>query len=113
MFQTAKIQHAHGLQITYNTDGQTRNLFVYHESGKVNNTEILEKARCLGVGSIFWKRYTLFLQDLVLFEVTITCRIYKVAEFDTNNYDILFLFLWGVPAASHPEQSYGLSVAHI
>ncbi|NXE75138.1 ADAP2 protein, partial [Cochlearius cochlearius] len=34
MFQTEKIQHAHGLQITYNTDGQTRNLFVYHESGK-------------------------------------------------------------------------------
>ncbi|GAB0197670.1 arf-GAP with dual PH domain-containing protein 2 [Grus japonensis] len=34
MFQTEKIQHAHGLQITYNIDGQTRNLFVYHESGK-------------------------------------------------------------------------------
>ncbi|KAM6345052.1 arf-GAP with dual PH domain-containing protein 2 isoform 3-T3 [Alca torda] len=34
MFQTEKIQHAHGLQITYNTDGQTRNLFVYHQSGK-------------------------------------------------------------------------------
>ncbi|XP_061233262.1 arf-GAP with dual PH domain-containing protein 2 isoform X1 [Neopsephotus bourkii] len=34
MFQTDKIQHAHGLQITYNTDGQRRNLFVYHESGK-------------------------------------------------------------------------------
>ena len=42
MFQTEKIQHAHGLQITYNTDGQTRNLFVYHESGKVNTMEILE-----------------------------------------------------------------------
>jgi len=36
MFQAEKIQHAHGLQITYKTDGQTRNLFVYHESGKVN-----------------------------------------------------------------------------
>ncbi|XP_069728615.1 arf-GAP with dual PH domain-containing protein 2 isoform X2 [Phaenicophaeus curvirostris] len=35
MFQTEKIQHAHGLQITYSTDGQTRNLFVYHESGKL------------------------------------------------------------------------------
>ncbi|NXU84026.1 ADAP2 protein, partial [Xiphorhynchus elegans] len=34
MFQELKIGHAHGLQITYNTDGQTRNLFVYHESGK-------------------------------------------------------------------------------
>ncbi|KFO88881.1 Arf-GAP with dual PH domain-containing protein 2, partial [Buceros rhinoceros silvestris] len=34
MFQTEKIQHAHGLQITYNTGGQTRNLFVYHENGK-------------------------------------------------------------------------------
>lgn len=42
MFQTEKIQHAHGLQITYKTNGQTRNLFVYHESGKVNTTEILE-----------------------------------------------------------------------
>ncbi|XP_031412211.1 arf-GAP with dual PH domain-containing protein 2 isoform X4 [Meleagris gallopavo] len=34
MFQAEKIHHAHGLQITYKTDGQTRNLFVYHESGK-------------------------------------------------------------------------------
>ncbi|XP_063208479.1 arf-GAP with dual PH domain-containing protein 2 [Chroicocephalus ridibundus] len=34
MFQTEKIQHAHGLQITYHADGQTRNLFVYHQSGK-------------------------------------------------------------------------------
>ncbi|XP_071429840.1 arf-GAP with dual PH domain-containing protein 2 isoform X2 [Pithys albifrons albifrons] len=34
MFQEVKTGHAHGLQITYNTDGQTRNLFVYHESGK-------------------------------------------------------------------------------
>ncbi|XP_064378768.1 arf-GAP with dual PH domain-containing protein 2 isoform X2 [Dromaius novaehollandiae] len=34
MFQTEKIKHIHGLQITYHTDGQTRNLFVYHESGK-------------------------------------------------------------------------------
>ncbi|NXP28147.1 ADAP2 protein, partial [Scytalopus superciliaris] len=34
MFQDIKIGHAHGLQITYSTDGQARNLFVYHESGK-------------------------------------------------------------------------------
>ncbi|XP_014805345.1 PREDICTED: arf-GAP with dual PH domain-containing protein 2 [Calidris pugnax] len=34
MFQTQKMQHAHGLQITYSADGQTRNLFVYHESGQ-------------------------------------------------------------------------------
>ncbi|XP_019146315.1 arf-GAP with dual PH domain-containing protein 2 isoform X2 [Corvus cornix cornix] len=34
MFQVDKIGHIHGLQITYTTDGQTRNLFVYHESGK-------------------------------------------------------------------------------
>lgn len=40
MFQTDKIQHAHGLQITYNTDGQRRNLFVYHESGKVSTTKV-------------------------------------------------------------------------
>lgn len=42
MFQVEKIGHSHGLQITYITDGQTRNLFVYHESGKVNIMEILE-----------------------------------------------------------------------
>ncbi|XP_040856995.1 arf-GAP with dual PH domain-containing protein 2 isoform X4 [Ochotona curzoniae] len=33
-FQTEKIGHPHGLQITYQKDGHTRNLFVYHESGK-------------------------------------------------------------------------------
>lgn len=42
MFQVEKIGHIHGLQITYITDGQTRNLFVYHESGKVNIMEILK-----------------------------------------------------------------------
>uniref|UniRef100_A0A674IRF2 ArfGAP with dual PH domains 2 n=1 Tax=Terrapene triunguis TaxID=2587831 RepID=A0A674IRF2_9SAUR len=36
MFQTEKIRNPHGLQITYSKEGQTRNLFVYHESGKVN-----------------------------------------------------------------------------
>ncbi|XP_011848259.1 PREDICTED: arf-GAP with dual PH domain-containing protein 2 [Mandrillus leucophaeus] len=33
-FQTEKIGHPHGLQITYRRDGHIRNLFVYHESGK-------------------------------------------------------------------------------
>ncbi|XP_032932299.1 arf-GAP with dual PH domain-containing protein 2 isoform X2 [Catharus ustulatus] len=32
--EVEKIGHSHGLQITYITDGQIRNLFVYHESGK-------------------------------------------------------------------------------
>ncbi|XP_077826887.1 arf-GAP with dual PH domain-containing protein 2 isoform X9 [Macaca mulatta] len=34
-FQTEKIGHPHGLQITYRRDGHIRNLFVYHESGKL------------------------------------------------------------------------------
>ncbi|KAM9597677.1 arf-GAP with dual PH domain-containing protein 2 isoform 1-T1 [Trichechus inunguis] len=33
-FQTEKIGNPHGLQITYRKEGHTRNLFVYHESGK-------------------------------------------------------------------------------
>ncbi|XP_073902517.1 arf-GAP with dual PH domain-containing protein 2 isoform X6 [Castor canadensis] len=33
-FQTEKIGHPHGLQVTYRREGRTRNLFVYHESGK-------------------------------------------------------------------------------
>ncbi|MEJ1272357.1 hypothetical protein NN561_003207 [Cricetulus griseus] len=33
-FQTEKIGHPHGLQITYRREGHTRNLFVYHDSGK-------------------------------------------------------------------------------
>ncbi|XP_012503681.1 PREDICTED: arf-GAP with dual PH domain-containing protein 2 isoform X1 [Propithecus coquereli] len=33
-FQTEKIGHPHGLQITYRREGHTRNLFVYHENGK-------------------------------------------------------------------------------
>ncbi|XP_077021388.1 arf-GAP with dual PH domain-containing protein 2 isoform X2 [Tamandua tetradactyla] len=33
-FQTEKIGNPHGLQITYRREGHTRNLFVYHESGK-------------------------------------------------------------------------------
>lgn len=34
-FQPAKIGHPHGLQITYLKDNSTRNIFVYHEDGKV------------------------------------------------------------------------------
>lgn len=34
-FQTEKIGNPHGLQITYRREGHIRNLFVYHESGKV------------------------------------------------------------------------------
>ncbi|XP_074870903.1 arf-GAP with dual PH domain-containing protein 2 isoform X2 [Carettochelys insculpta] len=34
MFQPEKIRNLHGLQITYSKECQTRNLFVYHESGK-------------------------------------------------------------------------------
>lgn len=33
-FQTEKIGHPHGLQITYRREGRIRNLFVYHDSGK-------------------------------------------------------------------------------
>lgn len=34
-FETEKIGNPHGLQITYRREGHVRNLFVYHESGKV------------------------------------------------------------------------------
>lgn len=34
-FQPAKIGHPHGLQVTYLRDNSTRNVFVYHEDGKV------------------------------------------------------------------------------
>ncbi|XP_019277943.2 arf-GAP with dual PH domain-containing protein 1 isoform X2 [Panthera pardus] len=34
-FQPAKIGHPHGLQITYLKDNSTRNIFVYHEDGKL------------------------------------------------------------------------------
>ncbi|XP_066560314.1 arf-GAP with dual PH domain-containing protein 2 [Amia ocellicauda] len=33
-FQPEKIGHAHGLQLTYLQDEHTRNIFVYHDSGK-------------------------------------------------------------------------------
>ncbi|KAM4691156.1 arf-GAP with dual PH domain-containing protein 2 [Rhinophrynus dorsalis] len=34
MFQGDKIGHAHGLEITYVKDGQTRRIFVYHDNGE-------------------------------------------------------------------------------
>lgn len=34
-FQPTKIGTAHGLQINYLKDNSTRNIFVYHEDGKV------------------------------------------------------------------------------
>ncbi|XP_018091046.1 arf-GAP with dual PH domain-containing protein 2 isoform X1 [Xenopus laevis] len=33
-FQGEKIRHQHGLEITYMKDSQTRNIFVYHDSGE-------------------------------------------------------------------------------
>uniref|UniRef100_A0A8C8EDU4 Arf-GAP with dual PH domain-containing protein 2 n=1 Tax=Otus sunia TaxID=257818 RepID=A0A8C8EDU4_9STRI len=54
MFQTEKIQHAHGLQITYKTDGQTRNLFVYHESGK----EIVDWFNAIRAARYYYLRTT-------------------------------------------------------
>nr|XP_043883339.1 arf-GAP with dual PH domain-containing protein 2-like isoform X1 [Solea senegalensis] len=35
VFQPEKVGHAHGLQISYLQDKRMRNLFVYHENGKV------------------------------------------------------------------------------
>lgn len=35
-FQPEKIGNPNGLQITYLKDNKTRNIFVYHESGKVS-----------------------------------------------------------------------------
>lgn len=37
-FQPTKIGNAHGLQITYLKDNSTRNIFVYHEDGKVSHS---------------------------------------------------------------------------
>lgn len=34
-FQPGKIGHPHGLQVTYLKDNSTRNIFIYHEDGKV------------------------------------------------------------------------------
>ncbi|XP_064310935.1 arf-GAP with dual PH domain-containing protein 1 isoform X3 [Phalacrocorax carbo] len=36
-FQPVKIGNPNGLQITYLKDNKTRNIFVYHESGKIRN----------------------------------------------------------------------------
>lgn len=56
----------------------------------------------------------LFLQDLVLFEVTVTCRIYKVAEFDTTNYNILVLFYSvGAYMQLHTLSILKASVGHV
>lgn len=41
VFQTEKVGHAHGLQISYLQDERTRNLFVYHEKGQVGSTSIV------------------------------------------------------------------------
>lgn len=35
MFQPEKIDHPHGLQITYQENNRTRSLYVYHESAQV------------------------------------------------------------------------------
>lgn len=40
-FQPSKIGTAHGLQITYLKDNSTRNIFVYHEDGKVWRPSLL------------------------------------------------------------------------
>ena len=37
-FQPTKIGTSHGMQITYLKDNSTRNIFVYHEDGKVRAT---------------------------------------------------------------------------
>lgn len=44
-FQPSKIGTAHGLQITYLKDNSTRNIFVYHEDGKVLRPSLL-RFRC-------------------------------------------------------------------
>lgn len=46
-FQPSKIGTAHGLQITYLKDNSTRNIFVYHEDGKVWRTSVLRLQRAL------------------------------------------------------------------
>lgn len=52
-FQPAKIGHPHGLQVTYLKDNSTRNIFIYHEDGKVGTLGGGEAGQCtptLGVG---------------------------------------------------------------
>ena len=36
-----KVGNPYGMQITFEQDGQTRNLFLYAEDGKVNNFEMI------------------------------------------------------------------------
>lgn len=43
VFQPDKIGTAHGLQITYLKDNSTRNVFVYHEDGKVRVKSLILK----------------------------------------------------------------------
>jgi hypothetical protein len=45
-FQPAKIGHPHGLQVTYLKDNSTRNIFVYHEDGKVGAGQRGGSLRC-------------------------------------------------------------------
>lgn len=40
VFQPEKINHAHGLQISYLQEERIRNLFVYHENGQVSESAI-------------------------------------------------------------------------
>lgn len=40
-FQPGKIGHPHGLQVTYLKDNSTRNIFIYHEDGKVGVRALL------------------------------------------------------------------------
>lgn len=49
-FQPTKIGTAHGLQITYLKDNSTRNIFVYHEDGKVRRGASLSSPFSLGWG---------------------------------------------------------------
>ncbi|XP_031750539.1 arf-GAP with dual PH domain-containing protein 2 [Xenopus tropicalis] len=53
-FQGEKIGHQHGLEITYVRDGQTRNIFVYHESGE----EIVAWYNCLRAARFHYLRAT-------------------------------------------------------
>lgn len=43
-FQPAKVGNPHGLQITYLKDNSTRNIFVYHEDGKVGKSKVRTEA---------------------------------------------------------------------
>ena len=46
-FQPKKIGTAHGLQITYLKENSTRNIFVYHEDGKVRGAPLPSLILCL------------------------------------------------------------------